>query len=204
MVPTINTGVRRDTYDLAVRATKLFALSGVIAVTGGYALGAGPWWSIAAGICFPVATALLPRFLAGVVTGVLTPSAREDAAGRARAMSGTEFEDYIARVARACGLPVRMTAPSGDWGVDLVVGRFPDRLAVQCKRTSRPIGPSAIQEVVAGAPMHGCTRTMVVTNHEFTVVACRLAELHGCRLVGGSQLPQLRSLIHRAATEAVS
>ena len=89
------------------------------------------------------------------------------------------------------------TSVTGDWGVNLIVGNRPDRLAVQCKRRSRPVGASAVQEVVAGVPMHGCTKTMVVTNHEFTPAARKLAELHGCELVGGSELPRLRSTIRR-------
>ena len=112
-------------------------------------------------------------------------------------MSGTEFEDYVARIARSAGVPVIMTAVTGDWGVDLIVGNRPDRLAVQCKRQARPVGAGAVQEVVAGAGMHGCTKTMVVTNHEFTPAARKLAELHGCELVGGSDLPRLRSTIRR-------
>jgi restriction system protein len=187
-----------------VRAITGFALGGVITAAAELALGAGPGWSAAVGVCVAVAAALLPRFIVGVVSGACTPALSEDAAGRTRSMSGTEFEDYVARVARACGLPVITTTLSGDWGVDIVVGRRPHRLAVQCKRTSRPVGPAAVQEVVAGAPMHDCTRTMVVTNNNFTAAARRLADVHGCRLVSGRELPQLRSLILRAATEAVS
>jgi restriction system protein len=108
-----------------------------------------------------------------------------------------EFEDYIARITRCSGLPVIMTSVTGDWGVDLIVGKRPNRLAIQCKRQSRPVGASAVQEVVAGAPMHGCTGTMVVTNHEFTPAARKLAELHGCELVGGTELARLRSTIRR-------
>ena len=117
-------------------------------------------------------------------------------------MSGTEFEDYVARIARSCGLPVIMTSITGDWGVDIIVGKRPNRLAIQCKRQSRPVGAGAVQEVVAGAPMQDCTRTMVVTNHEFTPAARKLAELHGCELVGGAELPRLRSTIRRLTEPA--
>ena len=112
-------------------------------------------------------------------------------------MSGTEFEDYVARIAKSSGVPVIMTSTTGDWGVDIIVGKRPNRLAVQCKRQARPVGSGAIQEVVAGAPMHDCIRTMVVTNHEFTPAARKLAELHGCELVGGADLSRLRSTIQR-------
>ncbi len=114
-------------------------------------------------------------------------------------MSGTQFEDYVANVARGCGLPVIMTPLSGDWGVDLIVGARPNRLAVQCKRSARPVGPAAVQEVVAGAPMQNCVQTMVVTNNDFTPAARALAALHGCHLVTGAQLPQLRALLRSAA-----
>ena len=79
----------------------------------------------------------------------------------------------------------------------IIIGHRPHRLAVQCKRRSRPVGAGAVQEVVAGAPMQDCTQTMVVTNHEFTPAARKLAELHGCELVGGAELPRLRSTIRR-------
>jgi restriction system protein len=140
--------------------------------------------------------AATPRFLRGAVAGLTTS---DDHAAR---MSGTEFEDYVARVVRSCGVPVIMTSITGDWGVDIIVGRRPNRLAIQCKRQSRPVGTSAIQEVVAGAPMHDCVASMVVTNHEFTPAARKLAQLHGCELVGGTELPRLRSTIRRLTAAA--
>jgi HJR/Mrr/RecB family endonuclease len=154
---------------------------------------------MAAGLLAPVAVVVAPRFVRGIVVGAATPGAREHTVA---AMSGTEFEDYVARIARSCGVPVIMTALTGDWGVDLIIGHRPHRLAVQCKRLSRPVGAGAVQEVVAGAPMQDCTRTMVVTNHEFTPAARKLAERHGCELVGGAELPKLRSTIRRLTQPA--
>jgi hypothetical protein len=49
--------------------------------------------------------------------------------------------------------------------------------------------------------MQDCVRTMVVTNHEFTPAARKLAELHGCELVGGTDLPRLKSMIRRATVQ---
>ncbi|MEW5811331.1 MAG: restriction endonuclease [Actinomycetota bacterium] len=164
---------------------------GVAAGVGALWSGVPPWWCLAVAVLTP----LVPRFVAAIVVGAATPSARETDARDE--MSGTEFEDYVARIARSVGVPVIMTPLSGDWGVDLIVGHRPHRLAVQCKRQSRPVGTGAVQEVVAGAPMQDCTRTMVVTNHQFTPAARKLAELHGCELVGGEELPRLRSTIRR-------
>jgi restriction system protein len=177
-----------------VRRVTWYLISGVASGVTAHVLGATLVWSLAIGALAPAVLAAAPRFLLGTIVGASTPNPDEDVAA---AMSGMEFEDYIARIARSSGLPVIMTAVTGDWGVDLIVGKRPNRLAIQCKRQSRPVGASAIQEVVAGAPMQDCTRTMVVTNHEFTAAARKLAVLHGCELVGRSELPRLRSTIRR-------
>jgi restriction system protein len=174
----------------AVRV-KLYLVAGVGSGIAAYLLGVSPLWSFAFGALAPVVFVAAPHFLRGALVGLGT---REDLA---TGMSGTDFEDYVARVVRSCGVPVIMTSITGDWGVDIIVGRRPNRIAIQCKRQSRPVGTSAIQEVVAGAPMHDCITSMVVTNHEFTPAARKLAELHGCELVGRTELPRLRSTIRR-------
>lgn len=176
---------------------KLFIAAGAAGALTGHLAGLGVAWSLVVGVVVPLALAATPRFVAGAFHGASTPSAREQVAVE---MTGLEFEDQVARVARSCGLPVIMTPLTGDWGVDLIVGHRPNRIAVQCKRLSRPVGAGAVQEVVAGAPMQDCARTMVVTNNEFTPAARKLAELHGCELVGGSDLPRLKSILRRAAS----
>jgi len=184
------------TYHSPVTRARLYLVVAVASGIASYVLGAPPVWSLVIGAVAPAVLAALPRFVRGALDGVSTP---DDAAAE---LSGTEFEDYIARIARSSGMPVIMTSITGDWGVDVIVGKRPNRLAIQCKRQSRPVGASAVQEVVAGAPMQDCTRTMVVTNNEFTPAARKLAELHGCELVGGADLPRLRSTIRRLTEPA--
>jgi restriction system protein len=173
---------------------KWYVIATVVVATSAWVSGATALWSLAIGVILPLVFATAPRFLAATFAGASTPGPQEDPSA---AMSGQEFEDHIARIARSCGAPVIMTSVTGDWGVDIIVGWRPNRLAIQCKRQSRPVGTGAIQEVVTGAPMQDCTRTMVVTNHEFTRAARKLAELHGCELVGGAELPRLRSTLRR-------
>jgi restriction system protein len=174
-----------------VTRTRLYVGVAVGSGIAAYLLGATPVWSLGIGALAPAVLAAVPRFVRGALEGLSTPD------DEAAELSGTEFEDYVARIARSCGSPVIMTSITGDWGVDVIVGKRPNRLAIQCKRQSRPVGASAVQEVVAGAPMQDCTKTMVVTNHEFTPAARKLAELHGCELVGRTELPRLRSTIRR-------
>jgi restriction system protein len=183
--------VGAPTYYSPVTRTTLYVVAALASGIAAYLLGATAVWSLVIGALTPAVLAAAPRFLRGAIDGVNTPD------DEAAEMSGTEFEDYIARIARSCGLPVIMTSITGDWGVDIIVGKRPNRLAIQCKRQGRPVGAGAIQEVVAGAPMQDCTKTMVVTNNEFTPAARKLAELHGCELVGRCELPRLRSTIRR-------
>lgn len=172
---------------------KAYLFVAIASGVGAYAYGLGVPWSVAVGVLAPA----LPAFLLGLLRGARTPAAREDPAVAKAAMTGTEFENHVARIARSSGASVIMTAVTGDFGVDLVVGTRPNRLAIQCKRQSRPVGSGAVQEVVAGAAMHDCAHTMVVTNHDFTPAARKLAERHGCVLVGGDDLTRLGSTIRR-------
>jgi restriction system protein len=106
------------------------------------------------------------------------------------AMSGVEFEDYVAARLRAAGYRVGVTKATGDFGVDLIAVKGKDRVAIQCKRYGRSIGPAAVQQVVAGALLHRCTSTMVVSNQEFTPAAVQLAGVHSCELIGRTRLPR--------------
>lgn len=100
------------------------------------------------------------------------------------AMDGVEFEGYIAARLGRAGWAVTFTPPVGDYGVDLVAEKDGHYVAVQCKRYGKPVGVAAVQEVVSGARHHGCTRSIVVSNQEFTTAAKQLARTHGCQLIG--------------------
>ena len=107
------------------------------------------------------------------------------------AMTGVEFEHYVAAVLRGHGYDVEFTKATGDFGVDLIATRDGVRTAVQCKRQARAVNGSAIQQVVGGAPVHGCTTTMVVSNNRYTRAAEHLAAVHQCRLVDRVRLARL-------------
>jgi hypothetical protein len=128
----------------------------------------------------------IPRSVpAPLISSVAVPHSNVDS------MSGAEFEAYVAAVLRSNGYLVFFTATTGDFGVDLVVRRGGETVAVQCKRHIKPIGSAAVQEVVVGAAMYACTSTMVVTNQSFTPAAVALADRHNCLLIEGRDLVRL-------------
>ncbi len=100
------------------------------------------------------------------------------------AMDGVEFEGYVAARLGRAGWRVTFTPPVGDYGVDLIAEKDGQCMAVQCKRYGKSVGVAAVQQVVSGARHHGCTRSVVVSNQEFTAAAKQLAHTHGCQLIG--------------------
>ena len=104
------------------------------------------------------------------------------------AMSGTEFENYVAARLRRAGWQVTFTSVTGDYGVDLIAEKDGKSVAIQCKRHGNPVGVAAVQQVVSGARHHGCTKSIVVSNREFTQAAKQLAFTHGCQLIGRKAL----------------
>ncbi|WP_324856008.1 restriction endonuclease [Mycobacterium sp.] len=99
-------------------------------------------------------------------------------------MSGVEFEGYVAARLRRAGWQVEFTSATGDYGVDLIAEKDGQCVAIQCKRLGKSVGVAAVQQVVSGAVHHGCTRSIVVSNQEFTTAARQLAYTHRCQLIG--------------------
>jgi restriction system protein len=129
--------------------------------------------------------ALVGLFLAVLLSREGTRRPRPDASLTAiDAMTGTEFEGYVAARLRRAGWRVTFTAASGDYGVDLIAQKDDKSVAIQCKRHGNSVGVAAVQQVVAGARHHGCTKSIVVSNREFTPAAKKLAFTHGCQLIG--------------------
>lgn len=99
-------------------------------------------------------------------------------------MNGRNYEKSVARYLKHHGFyAVKVTKGSGDYGVDVLAKKIGHRYAVQCKYYSRPVGVSAVQQVVAGMAYYDCDRGIVVTNTTFTRQAKELAELNGIDLI---------------------
>lgn len=95
---------------------------------------------------------------------------------RIDSLDGIAFERYLGAHFQKLGYKVVITPPSGDYGVDLILTKDNDRIAVQAKRYRRQVSYQAVQEVVAGKAMYRCNKAMVVTNSTFTEAGRKLAE----------------------------
>jgi tetratricopeptide (TPR) repeat protein len=92
-------------------------------------------------------------------------------------MTGVEFESFLSQLFAKMGYAVQTTPATGDQGGDLILtGRNgKDRIAVQAKRSARPVSNRAVQEVLGAMAYYGCSAGIAVTNSGFTPGALSLA-----------------------------
>ena len=91
------------------------------------------------------------------------------------AMTGFEFEDFIVDLFTKLGYVVEKKKRSREQGLDLLLLKHGERIAVQAKRNKRPIGNKGVQEANAARMYYSCQRAIVVTNSVFTKPAKQLA-----------------------------
>ena len=96
--------------------------------------------------------------------------------------SGTEFEDYMAKVFRLMGYTATVLGGSGDQGVDLLLRKGGEFVAVQCKNHQRPVGNKPVQEVFAGKHHYKANAAWVVAPAGFTDGAFDIARSTGVLL----------------------
>jgi tetratricopeptide (TPR) repeat protein len=92
-------------------------------------------------------------------------------------MTGIEFEGFLCQLFAKLGYSVRTTPATGDQGGDLILTGPADirQVVVQAKRSARPVGNRAVQEILGAIAYYGCSAGIVVTNAEFTASALSLA-----------------------------
>lgn len=108
-------------------------------------------------------------------------------------LSGSAFEDLLARLYGAMGYSVQKTGQTGDAGCDLVVNMNNERVVIQAKRYSGSVGIAAVQEANTAKPIYNCTRAMVITTSTFTKEAYEAARANNVKLVEGQELGGLIS-----------
>src|SRR5215210_5847486 len=104
-----------------------------------------------------VLAVLIGRYLIRKST-LSTPKAQDlfAALQNVGAMSGGQFEVFVAQVLRAMGYRTTVLGGSGDQGVDVIATGQDGRVAIQCKNYSKPVGNKPVQEVYAGSRHHRC------------------------------------------------
>ena len=96
---------------------------------------------------------------------------------------GIDFEYWCAARLGEQEWTATVSQASGDQGVDIIAVRDGMTVAIQCKRYSKPVGNSAVQEVVAGKQMYNADSACVISTGGFTSSASILAEANSTVLL---------------------
>ena len=98
-------------------------------------------------------------------------------------MDGHEFEEFLSIKFKKMGYVCKLVGLNGhDYGVDLIMEKDNESIALQAKRYSGKVGIKAVQEIISGKAYYGVDRAMVVTNSYYTQSAINLAERCGVEL----------------------
>ena len=107
-------------------------------------------------------------------------------------MDPYEYEHYCAAQFLKYGWDeAEATSGSADQGVDVVAKRGDEHLVGQCKVYQKPVGNSAVQEVVAGMGYYGANVGVVISNAGYTNSAKQLAEANNIKLIHHSEIKNL-------------
>ncbi len=99
-------------------------------------------------------------------------------------MSPSEYEAHVGRSLQEWGFrDVKLIGGTGDFGADVLCrDDGGNKVCVQCKKYSKPVGVSAVQEVIGARGFYGCSRAIVVTTVGYTPSARQLADRNGVEL----------------------
>lgn len=111
-------------------------------------------------------------------------------------ITGEEFEIYLKNFFEKLGYNAELTKTTGDQGADLIIEKDLEKIVVQAKFYSTPVGNKAVQEVVGAIKFYGANYGMVVTNNTFTKSAVDLASANNIELIDGLKLNELREEIY--------
>jgi HJR/Mrr/RecB family endonuclease len=130
----------------------------------------------------PALATIIAAVLALVVYFLLRPGKIASSLKEIDAMTGHEFERFLAKLFQRMGYRALVVGASGsDFGADLVIEKGGVKIAVQAKNYDRGrVGNDAVQQAIAGATYYDCKAAMVVTNVSYTKAA--LMQAQGCSL----------------------
>lgn len=98
-------------------------------------------------------------------------------------VSGIQFEQEVAAIYREKGYSARVTSPSGDDGIDIVLCKD-KTIVVQCKNHKSPLGPKDGRELIGTLAYSEASEAYLVSTSGFTKGLQRYARGKPLKLVG--------------------
>ncbi len=109
---------------------------------------------------------------------------REYLSNRFNTMSAYDFENFVANLFEKQGYRTDITPSSRDSGVDIILRKSGESIAVQVKRWSEDnhVGSREIQYLLGGRQIYNCNRALFITTSSFTQDAKEAAQKTGVEL----------------------
>lgn len=114
-----------------------------------------------------------------------------------KVVSAYDFEEKCAEELSRNGWSTKVTSGSGDQGIDVLAEKNLVRVVIQCKLYSKPVGNSAVQQVIAGKAYEKADYAAVVAPNGYTRSAIELAERDGIFLLSPKDLKLLDRYINK-------
>lgn len=135
----------------------------------------------------------LGRIIDRMVADYMDSAPYRMAAADVDALDGESYELHCAHVLRECGWKAEVMGGSGDQGVDVIAERGRTRVAIQCKKYSRAVNNTAVQQVIGGRMMYKAHAAVVVSNASYTKGALELARMTKVLLLHHTELLSLEA-----------
>ncbi|QOY38535.1 restriction endonuclease [Anaerobacillus isosaccharinicus] len=103
-------------------------------------------------------------------------------------MDGFQFEYYLDQLFKSHGYKSKVTSSVGDYGADLIVEKNGQKIAIQAKRYSKPVGIKAVQEIAAAVSYYSADQGWVITNNGYTKQAEQMATSTNVKLIARDEL----------------
>ncbi len=110
-------------------------------------------------------------------------------------MSPIDYERFCASLLERSDWTATVTVATGDQGVDVVAQKGGNKLVIQCKLYSQPVGNKAVQEVVAAKAHTRANYAAVVSNADYTPSARQLAATTGTILLHHADLIKIDEVL---------
>jgi len=111
------------------------------------------------------------------------PSTRTDLASSVCSMTAVAFKEFTVSLFREMGYTVEITPETSDNGIDLLLRKNNQLIAVQCKRWNTPIREPIIRDFYSALMSSGAQSGYIVTTSTFTSHAYSFAEGKPIQLV---------------------
>ena len=116
----------------------------------------------------------------GYIGKASTPT---DLASTVCSMTAVAFKEFIGSLFRETGYAVEITPGTNDNGIDLLLRKNNQLIAVQCKRWSAPVGEPVVRDFYSALMSSGAQSGYVVTTSTFTSHAYSFAQGKPIQLV---------------------